>query len=1072
MRKLLCLIVLFVSLGAVSLQPIQAQEATKDFDQQLFDSLHFRQIGPFRGGRCAAVCGVPSQPMTAFMGTAGGGVWKTSDGGSNWRNISDGFFGGSIGAVEVAPSDPDIIYVGGGEVTVRGNVSHGDGVWKSIDGGKTWEHKGLPDSRRIPRIRIDPNDPNIVYAAVLGHLFGPNQERGVFKSTDGGENWKKVLFVDEEVGACDLIIDPNNPRVLYASTWRIRRTPYSLESGGEGCGLWKSTDAGDSWTEITKNPGLPQGKVGIIGVTVSPVDSKRVWAIVESDKGGLFRSDNGGESFRKVNESRNLRQRAWYYSRIYAGPDNIDEIYCLNVGFWRSKDGGKTFGGIRTPHVDHHDLWIDPDDSDHLIIADDGGGQVSFSRGANWSSCMNQPTAQFYRVTTDNHFPYRIYGAQQDNSTVRINSLGRGGIRERDWEPTAGGESGHIAPHPENPDIVYGGSYGGLLTRINHETSERRTIDVWPDNPMGHGAGDGKYRFQWNFPIFFSPHDSGTLYTAGNVLFKSKDEGASWKAISPDLTRNDPTKLRPSGGPITKDNTGVEYYCTIFAAVESPHEPGVIWTGSDDGLLHITRDGGKNWDDVTPPDMPEWSQINSIEIHPTEKGGLYLAATRYKLDDFKPYLYKTTDYGKTWKAISNGIHRKHFTRVVRADPDRDGLLYAGTENGLYISFDDGNNWKSFQCDLPTVPITDLALKQGDLVVATQGRSFWVLDNLSLIHQWNRKVAENDFTLFQTRPVLRLSSGGGRGSLTVGENAPGGVRIKFYAQDELDKKSQAKITITDPAGNEAVVFSTKRGKGVKDFKIKKGLNEVVWNMTYPGAESFDGLILWGGSLRGPKAVPGTYHVTMTIGQPAKSSAKDSAKDSTKGRSKKKSEKSENGENETASQETYEMDFELLKDPRSSASQKDLQAQFDFLISVRDKLTETHKAIKKIRSVKSQIEAFNRRIAKQKKFMKLAKRGKKLIEEMTKIEQELYQTKNRSNQDPLNYPIKLNNRLSALSGVVSSGDNAPTAQSILVRDELIVSIDEQLEALKKLLDKGVKDFNAAVSKAKVPAIILDE
>ena len=642
----------------------------------------------------------------------------------------------------------------------------------------------------------------------------------MFKSTDGGENWKKVLFVDEEDGACDLIIDPNNPRVLYASTWRIRRTPYSLESGGEGCGLWKSTDAGDSWTEITKTPGLPQGKVGIIGVTVSPVDSKRVWAIVESDKGGLFRSDNGGESFRKVNESRNLRQRAWYYSRIYAGPDNIDEIYCLNVGFWRSKDGGKTFGGIRTPHVDHHDLWIDPDDSDHLIIADDGGGQVSFSRGANWSSCMNQPTAQFYRVTTDNHFPYRIYGAQQDNSTVRINSLGRGGIRERDWEPTAGGESGHIAPHPENPDIVYGGSYGGLLTRINHETSERRTIDVWPDNPMGHGAGDGKYRFQWNFPIFFSPHDSGTLYTAGNVLFKSKDEGASWKAISPDLTRNDPTKLRPSGGPITKDNTGVEYYCTIFAAAESPHESGVIWTGSDDGLLHITRDGGKNWVDVTPPDMPEWSQINSIEVHPTEKGGLYLAATRYKLDDFKPYLYKTTDYGKTWKAISNGIHRKHFTRVVRADPDRDGLLYAGTENGLYISFDDGNNWKSFQCNLPTVPITDLALKQGDLVVATQGRSFWVLDNLSLIHQWNRKVAENDFTLFQTRPVLRLSSGGGRGSLTVGENAPGGVRIKFFAQDELDKKSQAKITITDPAGNEAVVFSTKRGKGVKEFKSRR------------------------------------------------------------------------------------------------------------------------------------------------------------------------------------------------------------------------------------------------------------
>jgi len=486
-----------------------------DTDQLLFDSLKFRSIGPFRGGRSAACAGVRGNPMLYYMGAAGGGVWKTEDAGSSWKNISDGFFGGSIGAVAVAPSDPNIIYVGGGEVTVRGNVSHGYGMWKSFDGGKTWKEIGLKDSRRIPRIRIHPNDPNTVYAAVLGHLYGPNQERGVFKSTDGGENWKKVLFANEDSGAVDLVIDPNNPRVLYASTWRILRTPYSLESGGEGSGLWKSTDGGDTWKEITDAKGLPGGTVGIIGVAVSPVDSNRVWAQIESAKGGLFRSDNAGESWTKVNDERKLRQRAWYYTRVYAGPKNIDEVYVLNVGFHRSGDGGKTFSGIRTPHGDHHDLWIDPDDPNRMAIADDGGVQVSFSRGDTWSTYENQPTSQFYRVTTDDHFPYRIYGAQQDNSTVRISSRGRrGDIGERDWEPTAGGESGHIAPDPRDPDIVYGGSYGGLLTRINHKTGEYRNIHVWPDNPMGHGAGDGKFRFQWNFPIFFSKHHKGTLFTA------------------------------------------------------------------------------------------------------------------------------------------------------------------------------------------------------------------------------------------------------------------------------------------------------------------------------------------------------------------------------------------------------------------------------------------------------------------------------------------------------------------------------------------------------------------------------
>ncbi len=1042
MQKQVLLVIAFALCFTNISYPANAQEAADDKIQELIDFHQFRQIGPFRGGRSAAVAGVPDKPMVAYMGAAGGGVWKTDDGGSNWRNISDGFFGGSIGAVEVSPSDPNTIYVGGGEVSVRGNVSHGNGVWKTIDGGKSWKHMGLEDSRRIPRIRIDPNNPDIVYAAVLGHLFGPNQERGVFKSTDGGETWTRTLFVDEEVGACDLTIDPNNPRILYASTWRILRTPYSLESGGAGCELWKSTDGGETWNDITRHPGLPKGTVGIIGVAVSPVDSNRVWVIIEADNGGLFRSDNGGESWTKINEERKLRQRAWYYSRIYADPENIDVVYCLNVQFWQSSDGGKTFRSIRTPHGDHHDLWINPSDTDHFVVADDGGAQVTFNRGQTFSTYMNQPTAQFYRVTTDNHFPYRIYGAQQDNSTVRITSRGnRGSIGERDWESTAGGESGHIAPHPENPDIVYGGSYGGFLTRFNHKTQERRNINVWPDNPMGHGAGDGKYRFQWNFPIFFSPHDSGTLYTAGNVLFKTTDEGASWTAISPDLTRNDPTKLGSSGGPITKDNTSVEYYCTIFAAAESHHEANTIWCGSDDGLLQITRDGGKNWENVTPPEMPEWAQINSIEVHPTEPGGLYVAATRYKLDDFKPYLYKTTDYGKTWKTITQGIDRKHFTRVVRADPDSEGLLFAGTESGLYVSFDDGDHWRSFQCNVPITPITDLAIKNGDLIVATQGRSFWVLDDLTTLHQWSDEVAETSLTVFQTRPTYRMGGGFGGSSLTTGTNVRGGISLKFFAKDSLAKDSKAKLTITDPNGVIAKTYSSKPEEGQESLKIKSGLNEIRWNTRYAGAKTFDGMVLWGGGTGGPNAIPGTFKATLTV-------------------------------ESDGNQEVHEMEFELLQDPRTTATVEDLKAQFDFQIEIRDKLSETHSAIKNLRDLKTQLASFKKRIAKKEQFKELGDQAQKLIDEMSVIEKELYQTKNQSSQDPLNYPIKLNNRLSAIVGVVASGDNPPTSQAVAVRDEVVGLIDQQLEKLTEIFETGIVEFNTAVAEAKVPAIFMDE
>ena len=598
------------------------------FDEKLYGAMEWRSIGPYRGGRSAAATGVPGKPNLFYFGSTGGGVWKTTDAGNTWSNISDGFFGSSIGSVAVSDWDNNVIYVGGGEVTVRGNVSSGTGMWKSTDAGKTWISIGLKDSKHIPRIRIHPKNPDLVYAAVLGDLFKSSEERGVYRSDDGGKNWKRILFANADAGAVELCMDPNNPRILYASTWRIRRTPFSLESGGEGSALWKTTDGGETWTNISKNEGLPKGMWGISGVSVSPVNSNKVYAIIENDNGGVYRSDDAGKSWTRVNEDRNLRQRAWYYSKIYADTKDEDIVYVMNVSYHKSKDGGKTFKSYNAPHGDHHDLWIAPEDNQRMIIADDGGAQVSFDAGENWTTYHNQPTAQHYRVTTDNNFPYRIYGAQQDNSTQRIAHRTDGSsIGEQDWQITAGGESGFLAIDPEDNDVVYGGSYDGLLVRKNHRTGEERNINAWPDNPMGHGAEGAKYRFQWNFPMSFSPHNKDKFYAASNVLHVTYNEGQSWEIISPDLTRNDPTKLGPSGGPITKDNTSVEYYCTIFAASESPYEKDLIMTGSDDGLVHITRDAGKNWEKITPPQMPEWTMVNSIDFDPFVKGGAYIAAT-------------------------------------------------------------------------------------------------------------------------------------------------------------------------------------------------------------------------------------------------------------------------------------------------------------------------------------------------------------------------------------------------------------------------------------------------------------
>ena len=1038
-RLLLLLMTAMMPMAFAQKKQAAVVKPTVNYDEKLYSALEWRSIGPYRGGRSAAVTGVPGKPNLYYFGSTGGGVWRTNDGGNTWDNISDGYFGGSVGSVAVSTWDNNVIYVGGGEATVRGNVSYGYGMWKSTDAGKTWSASGLKNSRHIPKIQIHPKNADLVYAAVLGDLFKSSDERGVYRSKDGGKTWDRILFANADAGAVDLCMDPNNPRILFASTWRIRRTPFSLESGGEGSALWKSTDGGDTWTNISGNEGMPKGTWGIVGVSVSPVNSNRVYAIIENDLGGVYRSDDAGKSWRRVNEDRNLRQRAWYYSKIMADTKDEDMVYVMNVAYHKSKDGGKTFQSYNAQHGDHHDLWIAPEDNQRMAIADDGGGQVSFDGGENWSTYMNQPTAQFYRVITDNSFPYRIYGAQQDNSTVRIPHRTDGGtIGLQDWVTTAGGESGHLAVDPLDNEIVYGGSYDGYLESQNHRNNESRRINPWPDLPMGHGAEGAKYRFQWNFPIFFSPHNPKKLYAASQNLHVSYNGGESWDIISPDLTRNDPTKLGPSGGPITKDNTAVEYYCTIFAVAESPFEKDLIVAGSDDGLLHITRDGGKQWTKITPP-LPEWSMFNSVEFDPFVKGGIYVAATRYKLGDYQPYLYKSKDYGVTWTKITDGIDAGHFTRVLRADPKRAGLLYAGTETGMYISFDDGSSWKPFQLNLPIVPITDLTIKNDNLIAATQGRSFWLIDDLTPLHQLNDNVAKSDVHLYKPLPSYRMGAGWGWGrpSKTEGKNHPGGVMIHYYVKDT--SKIAASLEIMDKDGKLIKKYSTKPDKKAKDEqlpKLKPGMNRFVWNMRYADAEGFDGLILWAGGLTGPRALPGSYKAKLTV----------------------------NGK----SQET---DFELLKDPRTSGSASDIQEQFTFLMAVRDKLTETHQAIKKVRTAREQINKVTEPMRGKAEMKEITDLSKSMLDEMKKIEEALYQTKNRSNQDPLNFPVRLNNKLAALTSEASASDFRPNDQTKAVYKEITGQIDAQLSALNKIFNEQVPKFNEMVKAKQINAIQLN-
>ena len=972
---------------------------TENYSESLYNSIQWRLVGPFRGGRAGTVSGVPNNPNLYYMGTAGGGVWKTTDAGSTWSCISDGYFGGSIGVVAVSESDPNVIYVGEGEQTLRGNVSSGNGIWKSLDAGETWKFIGLEGSEHIARIRIHPTNPDLVYVAAIGNLWKPNETRGVYRSKDGGESWEKILYESDKAGAGDLILDPNNARIIYAATWEMKRNGYRMDSGGPDSKMYKSTDGGDTWTDISKYEGLPKGPWGIVGITVSPVDSNRVWAIIEAEKGGVYRSDDAGKTWKKINENRALRQRAWYYSRIYADTQNKDKVYVMNVSYGVSTDGGKTFTLKNAPHGDHHDLWIDPNNNNRMVIADDGGAQVSNDGGDNWTTYHNQPTAQFYRVTTDNGFPYRIYGAQQDNTTVRIyNRTSGNSITESDWEITAGGESAHLAPDPKNNDVVYGGTYKGYMMRKDHAVDQTRSVNVWPDNPAGSGVEVMKYRFNWNFPVKFSIHDPNTLYAGSNFLHVTTNEGQTWKTISPDLTRGLPETIKSSGGPITQDNTGAEFYSNLFAINESPLEKGVIWVGSDDGLIHISRDNGANWENITPPESmsPKLNMINCIDPSPFQKGTAYVAATSYKFGDYTPYLYKTSDYGKTWKVITKGIKGNHYTRAIRSDKVREGLLYAGTEWGMYVSFDDGASWSPFQLNLPITSIRDLHVRDNDLIAATHGRSFWMIDDLTPLHQLSEEMANSEFHLYKPDNAYRMQQSGWRkpNMKLVGENHPNGAVINYYIKNSQETDTVS-IEIMEMDGSLIQRFSSvaKEDKlnpsADKPLEIKAGGNRLIWNMRYPGYKTFKGMVFYSSPNVGPKAVPGDYKVRLNY----------------------------NGQ-------TSEQVLTIVKDPRLPNSDEDYQKQFDFLIKVRNQVSRANSAITDIRRVKKDLDYLK---GKQELKDDLKDMISDFESKLDVIENNIHMTKNQSYQDPLNFGIRINNRLAFLMADSQRGDYPPTDQS---------------------------------------------
>ncbi len=978
-------------------------------DPSFYQGYSWRNIGPQRGGRSLGSSGSPGRPNEYYFGATGGGLWKTIDGGNEWFPVTDGqITSSSIGAVAVAETNPDIVYIGGGETQLRGSITQGDGVYKTTDGGKTWRHLGLKETQAISRIRVHPTNPNIVYVAALGHVYGDNEERGVFRSKDGGNTWEKVLYVSDKAGAADLIIDRTNPDILYASTWQVYRKAWKMWGGGPDCGLWKSLDGGDTWVNLTKNPGMPDGPIGKIGVTVSPVDNNRVWAIVEANEGGVFRSDDGGWTWERVNAERKLRQRAFYYSRIYADPQDKDVVYCLNVNFWKSTDGGKTFDiRIRPPHGDHHDLWIDPNDPMRMISSNDGGGVVSINGGRTWTE-QDYTTTQFYHVMTTSDVPYHVAGAQQDNSTLAMPSdgwnhmLGRG--PGHGWHyPVGGGESGWITQSPTNPDVFYAGSQGALLTRYNRKTGQRRDIQVYPRFFSGEPSSALPERWQWTFPIMFSPLDPTTMYTTSQHVWKTTNDGQTWEKISPDLTYADPETLGVTGGIITKDMNGPEIYATVFALAPSNHDVNTIWAGSDDGKVHITRNGGKRWTDITPEDLPKYSRISIIDESKFNPGTLYLAANRYQVDDREPYVFKTTDYGKTWTKIITGIQSGHFARAIREDLKKPGLLYLATEHGVYVSFNDGALWQSLQLNLPDTPIRDLVLRDDDVVLGSHGRGFWILDDIRPFREAASINKTNQVTLFKpANPIRGIYN----------------ATIQYYLPEQVDSVT---IELLDSQGALIRSFTGTRAKRDRSGNptTAKGLNSFRWDLRYPGATTFDGMIIWSARpQRGPLAPIGKYQVRLKHRD-----------------------------------QTLSTDFEIEMNPNlQGITAEHLQEQFDLAIAIRDKTTEANEAVIQIRKIRSQTTAYQ-----DTEDSGLQNALSSMLAKLKAIEEDLYQVQNQSPQDPLNFPIKLNNRLASLRRSIENGQARPTDAAYVVFDELKKELTGHLTKLESVLGNDLTQVN---------------
>ncbi len=1042
---------LLASIGSVSILALlfldaasHAQQPAQQIDPKTYGGMKWRLIGPYRGGRALTVTGVSSQPNTYYFGAVAGGVWKTTDGGITWDPLFDKQSVSSIGSIAVADSDPNVIYAGTGEACIRGNISFGDGVYKSTDAGKTWANIGLKDTRHIGKVIVHPANPDVILVAALGHAYGTNTERGIFRTRDGGKSWEKVLYLDERTGGIDVVFDPRNPHLLFAAMWEGYRTPWTLNSGGEKDGLYRSGDDGTTWKRIEGN-GMPEGPLGRIGVGVSGADSNVVYALIEAKKGGLYRSDDGGTNWSLVTDDHRFRQRAWYFTHIWADPKSANTVYIANTGLYRSVDGGKTFERLNAPHGDHHALWVDPNNTQRMINGNDGGATISVDGGKNWTTLLNQPTAQFYHVAADNDFQYRLYGSQQDNTSIGIRTrTDRGYIDRGDWDPVGGGESGYVVPDPRDSNIVYADDEGPIFTRFDRSTGQVQSIQQWPEDLDGYAAVNQKYRYTWTMPIVISSHNPDVLYHTAQYVFRSADAGRTWTTISPDLTRNDKSKQQDSGGPITKDQYTVEYYDVIFTMAESPRQQGLLWAGTDDGLVQLTRDEGKTWTNVTPKEMPEWAMVSLIEASPFDAGTAYAAIDAHKLDNFHPYIFKTNDFGKSWTKITSGLPDNSYVHAVREDPARKGLLYAGTETGAWVSFDDGSHWQSLQLNLPVTPVHDLIVHNNDLAIATHGRSFWVLDDISPLRQADASTASEAAHLFKPPTATRTRSGHFNARrYAIGENPPQGA-ILYYSLKEAPK-DPIKLELLDAQGKVLRTFTSavkKKEEAPEEWEHDEeaehipsaaGLNRFAWDLRLEPPVKIPAAIYDNGRPTGPLVLPGAYQVRLTVA----------------------------GKSSTAP-------LEVKLDPRVKTSADDLRKQFDLMLKLRDRQDELNKAILAIRDLRVQLLALEKRLGGRDETKSVAEASSNLRKTASDLEQELIQVNAKATEDEANFPVKLNSKFGYLSGVVDSADTAPTAAEEAVFAKLDQQLESQLAKWREVLAKDIPALNDEMRKNNIPLV----